>query len=361
VSGLGKGTLVLLANGNVQPVEQIRVGARLMGPDGEPRTVTATKAGRERRVRVTPVNGEPWVCSDHHVLTLVCSGTNEVVDISADAWGRAHAKFKHQHKLFSAGVANFKDVSESRPIDPYFLGVWFGDGHKHICDRVSGRTLAGITVTKPDSQILAVCKDQARRWGLHVNINNSNNTRCPSYHLSADKAPPGNGRWKPNPLLRTMRALLGDKLKIPDAYLYAPRTERLQFLAGFCDTDAELDRVMFTISQKRKDWARAIWQLARSLGFYAYFRSRLARYKKFDGTYFEGTYWVVSISGDTYEIPTRIPRKKAPRRRQIKNATRTGVTLVPIGKGDCYGFTLRGNDGRFLLGDFTVTSTRTST
>lgn len=360
MSGLGKGTLVLLANGSVQPVEQIRAGTRLMGPDGEPRVVTATKSGRQCRVRVSPVNGEPWICSDRHVLTLVDSYTDAVIDISAYDWKQTNKTFKHRHKLFTTGVAKFKDVSKSRPVDPYFLGVWFGDGHKHLCDRVRGRTLTTVAVSKPDAQILAACREQARCWGLHVSINDSNKTRCPSYHLSADRAPPGKGLWKPNPLLRTLRDLLGSKLTIPDAYLYAPRADRLKFLAGLCDTDAELDRAMFTISQKRKDWARAIWQVARSLGFYAYFRSRVARYRKRDGTYFEGTYWVVSISGDTHEIPTRIPRKKAPRRRQIKNATRTGVTVIPLGKGTCYSFALRGNDSRFLLGDFTVTSTGSS-
>lgn len=331
-----------------------------MGPDGTPRTVASTTSGSAPRVRIEPVNGEPWVCSHRHVLTLVRSGTRDVIDIPVELWLQKHKTFKNTHKLFSAGVTAFKNQfhANTRPVDPYFLGVWFGDGSRSLRDNVNGRVLNTIKVSKPDSQILAVCKEQARRWGLHVGVNTSKGTRCPSYSLSADAAARGNGRWKPNPLLRAMRSMLGTELKMPAAYLHAPRSERLQFLAGLCDTDGELDRTMFTVVQKRKDWARAIWQLARSLGFYAYFRSRISRYRRSNGTYFTGTYWVVSISGDTHQIPTRISRKKAPRRRQIKTATRTGLSIMSVGKGACYGFTLRGHDDRFLLGDFTVTSAR---
>src|SRR6202030_113517 len=60
------------------------------------------------------------------------------------------------------------------------------------------------------------------------------------------------------------------------------------------------------------------------------------------------------ISGNTDQIPTRLPRKKAPPRQQKKVATRTGFSTHPLGEGPYYGFTLDG-DGRFLLGDFTVT------
>ena len=46
--------------------------------------------------------------------------------------------------------------------------------------------------------------------------------------------------------------------------------------------------------------------------------------------------------------------KKAQPRRQKKCATRTGFDVTPIGVGEYAGFELDG-DGRFLLGDFTVT------
>jgi hypothetical protein len=60
------------------------------------------------------------------------------------------------------------------------------------------------------------------------------------------------------------------------------------------------------------------------------------------------------ISGDIAEIPTRLPHKKAIPRRQIKDPCRTGFRVIAEGEGDYAGFMVDG-DGRFLLGDFTVT------
>ena len=60
------------------------------------------------------------------------------------------------------------------------------------------------------------------------------------------------------------------------------------------------------------------------------------------------------LSGHLDQIPSRVPRRKVPPRLQIKDALRTGFDAVPIGDGDYFGFQLDG-DGRFLLGDFTVT------
>jgi hypothetical protein len=365
LGGLAKGTPVLFGDGRARPVEQVRVGDRLMGPDSKMRTVASVKSGRSTLYRVEPVKGAPWVCNGRHVLTLVHSLTNAVIDIPLDQWTATHKTFKHNHKLFSVGVSNFQNsftAAAARPIDPYFLGVWFGDGSRFLHNNESGLALNGVVISKPDPEILALCKEQARQWGLHVNICTSNGTRCPSYRLSADEAKRGegargNGRWKPNPLLRAMRNLLGTALNIPDAYLHASRLERLQFLAGLCDTDGELSDTTFVITQKREDWARAIWQLARSLGFYAGLKTRTAGYKKANGSFFKGTYWVVSISGDTNQIPTRIRHKKAPPRRQKKVATRTGIDVTTLGEGPWRGFTLEGSDGRFLLGDFIVTAT----
>ena len=49
-----------------------------------------------------------------------------------------------------------------------------------------------------------------------------------------------------------------------------------------------------------------------------------------------------------------LPRKQARPRKQVKNHLCTGFNINYLDKGDYYGFTLDGN-GRFLLGDFTIT------
>jgi hypothetical protein len=54
------------------------------------------------------------------------------------------------------------------------------------------------------------------------------------------------------------------------------------------------------------------------------------------------------------EVPTRVIRKQAAARQQVKSVLVTGIKVEKIGRGRYYGFSLSG-DGLFLLGDFTVT------
>lgn len=67
---LGHGTPVLLADGSIVPVQDIRAGDALMGPDGKPRTVLSVATGREMLYRVTPNKGDPYVVNASHILSL---------------------------------------------------------------------------------------------------------------------------------------------------------------------------------------------------------------------------------------------------------------------------------------------------
>jgi hypothetical protein len=64
--------------------------------------------------------------------------------------------------------------------------------------------------------------------------------------------------------------------------------------------------------------------------------------------------WRLHISGHTDEIPTKIHRKKAKPRKQIKNPLRTGFSISPIEDGNYFGVSLDG-DKRHVLADGTVT------
>ena len=345
---LGRGTPVLMFDGRVLPVECILPGDQLMGPDGRQRVVLSTNEGVGELYRVDPIKGEAWICNEAHVLTLINSVTNEVIDVPLDEWlaKPPHSDLRRWGKLFTVGIDVFglSDVQQKLPVDPYFLGLWFGDGTKEIQDGA----LRVVAITKPDPEVRVTCEEVARAWELQVTVWDSK--ACPTYALTNGCR----GQGIVNRLLSTMRDLLGAELRVPLAYTRAPRAQRLQFLAGLLDSDGDLAQGCFSITQKREDWARAVWWMARSLGLCATIAAKKGRYKRVDGSFFEGDYWRVIISGDTDTIPTRIPRKKAPPRQQKKVATRTGFIIESIGEGTYYGFTLDG-DGRFLLGDFTVT------
>ena len=337
VPGWGKsprvGTPVIMYDGTVRKVEEVRVGDLLMGPDSTPRTVLSTRIGRGPLVRITPKKGDPWECNDEHILTLVHSRTNEVVDIEISDYldlpksGRGLSK--HYLKQFAPenGV-DFPKPTEVLPVDPYFLGLWYGDGRK---------SLAAVEISKPDPEVFLTGTQMAATWSLRCEPTTKNG-KHQGFRLSGDG---GN-----NPLLTVMRDFVGDASTIPSRILQGTREERLQFFAGFLDADGYNHAGCFEVCQKRETYLEGLCFVARSLGFKAVYGKdkwvKGSRYKR------------VKFSGDFSAVPLRIERKKQGPRVQKKVATRTGFTIESVGEGEYCGILLDG-DGRYLLGDFTVT------
>lgn len=332
---LGRGTPVMRYDGTIVAVEEIRAGDKLMGPDSRPRTVLSTSSGCGPLYRIEPTKGEAWVCNDAHTMTLINSRSGVIKDIALKDFLSGHPD-PAAWLLFQPGGIEFTPSVRELPIDPYFLGVWFGDGSK---------ALSGVAISKPDPEIRALVVDMANRYGLVVR--ESGDATNPTFHLvnRGGFAHGTGGGGQGNALLTRLRNTVGVDACVPREYLVASRADRAQFLAGWLDSDGYLHYGNYEIAQKRRDYAEAVMFLARSLGF----RVTLAE-KKVNGE----TYWRMLIIGDCSVLPLRIPRKKAEPRRQRKNPLRTGFKAVPLGDGDYYGFTLDG-DGRFLLGDFTVT------
>jgi hypothetical protein len=335
---LGLGTPVLMADGTVKAVEHIAVDDRLMGPDSKPRRVRSLARGRERLYRIVPTKGDPYVVNESHVLSLKMSGqriygdTERVINISVkDYLGRAKS-FRERAKGWRTGVDwGWRAV----PLDPYFLGTWLGDGSIHE-----------VIVYKPDEPVLEACESVASEHGLRA-VRFLSNT-CPSIRLSGTK-----GRC--NPVYFKLRQLgVTERKHVPLIYRANSRHIRLQVLAGLIDTDGSLSRGGFDFSSISQELACDVVFLARSVGLAAY----IAPCRKGCQTGAIGNYFRVSISGDCSIIPTRILRKQAPVRRQIKRVLVHGIRVEPLSEGDYYGFEIDG-DGLFMLGDFTVTHNTT--
>jgi hypothetical protein len=122
-------------------------------------------------------------------------------------------------------------------------------------------------------------------------------------------------------------------------------------LAGLLDTDGYYCRGGYSITSEYNTLANQILFLARSLGLAAYLTKKEVKLPSWETS---RTYNQISISGDFSLMYCLVPRKRANARKQIKRVTVTGWSAEYIGDGDYYGFTLTGN-GRFLLGDFTIT------
>ena len=129
-----KGTKILMHNGKVKPVEQIKVGDKVMRPNGGFAVVTSLGRGRERmyEVRSHEKHHDSFVVNESHILALVNrKGEYENIEVK-DYLKLPEWKRKDEYRGYRVAV----DFDEKPlPVEPYFLGLWLGDGlinHKVI-------------------------------------------------------------------------------------------------------------------------------------------------------------------------------------------------------------------------------------
>lgn len=334
---LGIDTPVMMFDGSIKPVQDIKVGEQVMGPDSKPRNVLSTTTGHGNLYKINPIKGDSWICNENHILTVRKSGTNKIWDTHIQGFLKEKRTKEYERaKLFQVPV---EFGEQNTPIDPYFLGLWLGDGDKER-----------PRITNNDVEIIQYLKEIAAVWGMRPKLAIDKRNGVSKISLTYKK---GN---KCNWVRNVLRGCVRDNQKfIPDVFLKNSRVNRLELLAGLIDTDGYLSGNGYEIATKYEMLKDGIAFLARSLGYRV--SCKLTR-KTIKSLNFEGYYWRLFITGDTINIPVKVARRKAYVRKQIKNVLNTGFKIEPIGPGDYYGFSLDG-DSRFLLGDFTVTHNST--
>lgn len=345
---LGRDTPILMFDGTIKMVQDVRVGDKLMGPDSTPRKVSGTSSGIGPLYKVTPTKGVPYVVNDAHILSLkMTKGATKWNCAKRDTYkaGKIHnvsvvdylnksATFKHCAKGWRTGV-NFRAEQELY-VPPYFLGIWLGDGLSN-----------SPAVCSADQEILQAVWEVATSNGLHVRLEEHAGNKSKIAFIT------GGMRGGIDNAVRSSLRKIGvlNNKHIPHSYLVSDRYSRLQLLAGLLDTDGCLSRGGFEFIQKNKLIADGVVYLSRSLGLAAYMS---ACRKKCVNNGKIGDYWRVSISGDCSIIPVRLERRRAPTRAIKKDVLVTGIKVEKLNVGEYFGFEIDG-DRLFLLGDFTVT------
>lgn len=392
---LGKGTKVMLFDGHTKAVEDIAVGDRLMGDDSTPREVLSIARGQEAMYEILPTHKagshlyaakeRGFTCNESHILVLKYIGHKKItrnknaaccsyvldnaiyhknfsdaetarafadtvvgdgtVEMSVKEYLGLKPHLKHVLKMITPEFVRFSEEEEEEQpkFDPWVLGAWLGDGTS---------LQPQFSVHSSETEILQELEARCRVYGCQVLEHRQKaEGKCPMYRVVSieDK-----GKRDKNPLLCALKeyGILGKK-RVPHSILTGSPKTRLECLAGLLDTDGHLCNNCYEITQKNKGLAEDIVFLGRSLGFHATIRP-VNKWCTYKGEKRMGEYWRVHLSGNMHHIPVVTERKKAQPRRQIKNIHHCGFSVIPLGEDDYYGFTIDGN-GRFLLGNFTVT------
>lgn len=330
------GTEVLMYDGTIKKVEDVKVGDILMGDDNTPRNVQELYHDNDEMFEIVPLRGTPYTVNRLHDLVLISKGyrhgktpKNEIIEISVEEYLKKDKSWKMNFHCFrSSGITCWEDNNIT--IEPYFLGIWLGDG-----------TSANLSITNIDTEVIDYCKKYAEELGCNFNKLSA------KYRYSIT-----NGETNDtNIILDEFKKfnLLNNK-HIPQNYKASSEETRLQLLAGIIDTDGSYDKKSygFDFIQKNEKLADDVVFIAKSLGFCANKREceKSCMYK---GEKRVGTYYRVFIHGDNLNrIPTKILRKQAEEKTKAKDSLTCTFNVIPKGPGEYFGFRLDRNR-RFLL------------
>src|SRR4030042_4697974 len=192
---LGKNTEVVMCTGELKKVQDIIPGDLLLGPDNLPRKVLEINKGYGKLFEVKQNKGSTYIVNEEHILSLhkgiaakkdkgiiLKSGNyknsngrysyyDNIVNISIKEYLKKSNRWKRNFYGYRASNIEFEE--KNIKIDPYFLGVWLGDGSS---DRVE--------ITTPDKEVVNFLYDYAKQLDLNINIQHKDNNKASSYFIS---------------------------------------------------------------------------------------------------------------------------------------------------------------------------------
>ena len=326
-----KGTKVLMYNGSTKNVEDVQIGDILMGNDNTPRTVQKLYNGVDQLYKITLSNGDFQIVNSHHPVYFKKYNWNTKTYTEHTLTAPELMKIKNINKGYYIPKAIVNFHSRSVLIDPYFLGLWLGDGDSTRLD-----------IANEDSEVLDWLK--ATYPGYVRNLRQSET--CKVFHISKSH----------NYNYAFRKYNLYNNKHIPEDFKLNTPNIQLKVVAGLIDTDGTYNsrKNFFEITQRydRKHILDDIKFMCEANGLKCSLTSRIGTGKKRGVLHYR-----LRISGNLSIIPTKISRKKG-----INSAAYRGrncwndytFKVEPYEVGEYYGFTVDKNH-LFVLGDLTIT------
>jgi ATP-dependent DNA helicase PIF1 len=314
---LGFNTPIIMFDGTIKMVQDIKIGEIIMGDDSTGRTVLSTASGEDEMYKVTNRNGDSYVVNSAHILTFK---VDNIIKLSKDncilSWGDKNGNVCYK---------SFDDYKEAKNMADSFPDL----------------------VDLPILQCIE--KHKNRKWQKHFK-GVSASIEFPEKHLEIRPYRFGFFISKAICQDATVNKLLGQSLhiinkSIPLEYKTSSRTQRLDLLAGLIDVAGCLtDQNTYEISHTFKEINDGIYFIAKSLGFHIFIRED----RRSDDLVYK-----IYISGDIREIPVLIAKKPLIQNKKYSHLS-SPVRIDSIGRGKYYGFEIDGNH-RFVLGNFIIT------
>jgi hypothetical protein len=349
---LKKGTPVFYID-RQDVIENCKVGDKIFGRDGKLTTITGVFPEENVEMyEITLSDGRKVTsCKDHlwtvHRMDKTGPKTPKVLTENTEFLFNTYKREYYNSKLNKKVLTNryklpkhecleylFKEVT----IDPYYLGLWLGDGTSRIPQDICSK----------DIEIIEYVEQYGKTLGcvLHTDNNKDHTLRY------------NNGKGV-NPLRALFKKynLINNK-HIPHEYMYNSKEIRLRVLQGVMDSDGTIDtkgRVELCLSDKKL--ADDCIFLIRSLGINCSMMKSTAGYKK-DGVYVpcKNRYriYIGQTEENIFKLKRKADRKKEPKKQSLQfGSSIVNIKKVENGGGVC--LSVDNEDKLFLVGDFIPT------
>jgi predicted phage terminase large subunit-like protein len=324
----------------------IRVGDFVFHPSGKPVEVLAISGEDVADYEVEFTNGEKIRCHGNHEWTFDVYGSSDRRKtyetrefVSPVSSGRRKGQLRqllskpkpstgkrdYVYRCINNECLSFDE--KELPIDPYFLGVWLGDG----------------------------CASEPR---IHHSQNDTNHIRKISekYGVSTfwihKETEVQTTSFAGNNLRRAMRDIgIHENKHIPACYITASVNQRLELLAGLIDSDGNLTKKerRYRISGINEGVINAVADIVRSLGWVA---SVYSEEPKVSSSGIKGNYPVFTVGfNPTFEIPVQLERKKLTTFSKVRRSSLKSVRKLEyheVETGRC--IQVDSEDGLYLAG-----------
>ncbi|CAH6421833.1 D5 DNA Primase [uncultured virus] len=359
-----KGTKILMHNGSIKNVEDIKIGDKLMGDDSKQKLVKTLYRGKDAMYKVIPIKGDPYIVNKDHVLSLKATGIRNI------SWSGKKQRYKliwHEkdkknlpkacHKNFPIKYYNSKKEAYNE-----------ASKHKNILDMNPSVINKGDVIDIKIKDYLTIRNKLGKRnyFGFKIGIK-FDEKKLPldpyilGYWLGdgqLDNTGIGYAKSDINHFRNILKKynLLKKNKYIPEDFKCNSRENRLKLLAGILDSDGYYQkyRNQYEIYQKSEKLINDIIYLARSLGFAAYKYETIKTCANTKKGSKKSIYFRTQIYGSGLEqIPTILNIKNKNIKRK-KDPLLNGLNFEFVGIDNYYGFELDGN-GRYLMEDMTVT------
>ena len=413
-------TRVLLEDGTSKKISDVKVDDKLMGDDG-PRKVLSYRTGEAQMYLIEQSKGINYIVTEEHILVLRLTGVNAAIHCRKGqkkfvykCYNKDRTDYRTVEKVFSPEktleeliqeleaenidyakegdiieitVGDFMKCNKSKktqlkgyrvakqisneitdlPIDPYYLGLWLGDG---TSDKPNHITSSDTEIREYLEQLAKLYPNMVLNQDKKIYSDN-HKIKCNIDAYCCRIVHDNNVRRGLNPIISIFKKLdLVNNKHIPDIYMNSSEQDRLKLLAGLIDSDGYLHkgtgmRYGFEQEEKRVDLVYQVQELANTLGIKTQkilCRSRAPQ----DGrpSYKDGelkhNFYTISLSGKKIcDIPCIVEHKKVPKNFKFSDNMSSSIKITPI---DEYEGKIRNKfvaievdgNGRFLLEDCTV-------